>query len=111
MSYQFRKVNNILGASPKIGPFPSEIAIPCIFISLGLFFISYSLFQLSWLMTFLLIAWGDVTWWILIGSKPYKFLSKFIPVPRWSRGIYRYQSINIFCDKPSNVKPKKLKKF
>jgi hypothetical protein len=110
MANQFRKVNHILGASPKIGPFPSELAVPCIFITLSLFFVSYSVFQLPWLMVFLIIAWGDVTWWILIGSKPYKFLSKFIRVPRWSRGVYRYRSIN-FYDRTSNVKIKKIKQF
>lgn len=103
---KFRKVNHILGASPKIGPFPSELAVPWIFITLGLFFLSYSIFKLPWVTVLLIIAWGDVTWWILIGSKPYKFLSKFILVPRWSRGIYRYQSIKPY-PATSNVTTKK----
>jgi len=109
MANQFRKVNNILGASPKVGPFPSELAIPWIFISLILFFLSSSVLQLPWLIVLIIIAWGDVTWWILIGSKPHKFLSKFIRVPRWSRGIYRYQSINIFYNRALNDKTKNIK--
>jgi hypothetical protein len=45
------------------------------------------------LWVLLIVAWGDATWWILTGSKPYRFLSKFIPVPRWTRGVYQYRGM------------------
>ena len=91
--YRFRKVNAILGASPKIGPFPTELIIPWAIISFTLFMICYVVLNLPWLWVLLIVAWGDVTWWILTGAKPYRFLSKFIPVPRWTRGVYQYRGM------------------
>jgi hypothetical protein len=91
MADNFRKVNAILGASPKIGPFPTELIIPWLVISISLFLICYSLLNLPLLWVLLIVAWADTTWWILTGRKPYLFLSKFIPVPRWTRGAYRYK--------------------
>jgi hypothetical protein len=110
---EFRKVNQILGASPKIGPIPSELAVPWILISLSLFFISYGFFQLPWISVALIVAWGDVTWWILVGSRPHKFLSKFIGVPSWTRGVYRYEGIKGSQPKQNkkvNAKAKKRKR-
>ncbi|ELS34857.1 MULTISPECIES: hypothetical protein [Pseudanabaena] len=92
--YKFRKVNAILGASPKIGPFPTELIIPWAIISFTLFMICYVVLNLPWLWVLLIVAWGDATWWILTGSKPYRFLSKFVPVPRWTRGVYQYRGMN-----------------
>jgi len=46
--YKFRKVNAILGASPKIGPFPTELIIPWAIISFTLFMICYVFLNMSW---------------------------------------------------------------
>ncbi|NUN67098.1 hypothetical protein HCU40_20850 (plasmid) [Pseudanabaena biceps] len=91
---EFRRVNQILGASPKIDPFPSDLVFPWILISLFLFFVCYVFLNLPWLWVILIVAWGDATWWVLTGSRPHKFLSKFIPVPRWSRGVYHFSGFH-----------------
>ncbi len=89
----FRPVNGLLGASPRLGPFPAEQVFPWMVISFAFYFLSNGIFQLPWLWTGLLIVWGDATWWILTGSKPWRFLSKFTSVPSFARGQVRYQSL------------------
>jgi hypothetical protein len=93
-SPRFRRVNQILDAKPRLGPFPADLIFPWAGIALLIFVISNYLFKFDWLWTILLIAWGCGTWWILVGSKPYKFLAKFIGAPRWSRGYVRYLTIH-----------------
>ena len=93
-SPSFRPVNNLLGSRPTIGPIPADLFIPFGAISLFVGLISSQLLRLSIDWTIALIIWGCATWWILTGSRPYRFLSKFMPVPqRWSRGHVRYCSI------------------
>ncbi len=112
---EFRKVNQILGASPKIGPFPTELVFPWIVISLSLFFICYVFLNLPWLWVVPIVAWGDSTWWVLTGSRPHKFLSKFVPVPRWTRGVYQQAGIKGCHSKERSKKPhvkrKRIKTF
>lgn len=90
---EFRRVNQILGASPMFGPFPAELLVPWAIISFTAFIFANNIFGLHWFTTVLIIAWGNVTWWVLTGSKPHRFLSKFLPVPRWTRGLYRYSGL------------------
>ena len=94
-SPSFRPVNNLLGSRPTIGPIPADLFIPFGTISLLVGLVSSQLLGLGIDWTIALIIWGCATWWILTGSRPYRFLSKFLPVPkRWSRGHVRYRSIH-----------------
>lgn len=92
-SQEFRPVNALLGATPKLAFLPADQIIPWLTISLSFYFLFQGLLQLGWLWTGVMIAWGCSTWWILTGSKPWKFLSKFVGTPRWSRGHVLYRSI------------------
>ena len=89
---KFRPVNGLLGASPRFGPFPADQVFPWMVISFVIY-LPCSWFSVPWLWTGLLIFWGDATWWVLTGSKPWRFLSKFTPVPRFTRGQVRYRSL------------------
>lgn len=93
MAEKFRSVNPILGARPSIGPIPADLFLPWGVISFVILLLAQNFLHLNWVWTILLIAWGDATWWILTGSKPYKFLSKFMRVPRWTRHSVRYSPI------------------
>jgi hypothetical protein len=75
--YKFRKVNAILGASPKIGPFPTELIIPWAIISFTLFMICYVVLNLPWLWVLLIVAWGDATWWIDRFKTPSVFIKVY----------------------------------
>lgn len=97
---KYRPVNNLLGSRPTIGPIPADLFIPFGGIALVMYLISSGFLGLALEWTLALILWGCTTWWILTGNRPYRFLSKFIPVPRrWSRGHIRYRTF-----KPSGRK-------
>lgn len=90
---KYRPVNNLLGSRPTIGPIPADLFIPFGGIALGLYVLSSQFLGLALEWTLALILWGCTTWWVLTGNRPYRFLSKFIPVPRrWSRGHIRYRA-------------------
>ncbi|MCA1990650.1 MAG: hypothetical protein LDL41_01180 [Coleofasciculus sp. S288] len=90
---KFRKVNPNLGQQPNIGPFPAEQFIPWLAIAGVSYYLCKVLLQMSWVWTGAIAAWGIATWWVLTGSKPWKFLSKFVRTPYWVRGYGRYRSL------------------
>jgi hypothetical protein len=69
------------------------LILPWAAIGILFYMIFHGMLQLDYLWTLLLISWGCGTWWILTGSKPHQFLSKFIREPHWCRGYVRYQTI------------------
>jgi hypothetical protein len=91
MDNRFRKVHQDLGKTPGIGGFPAEQIFPWSFIALSGVLIGNQLLKLSWLWTGVIIAWGIATWWVLTGSKPWRFLSKFVGTPDLVRGYGRYK--------------------
>lgn len=97
---EFRPVNQILGTQPSLGPIPADQVFPWTVIALTSYFIVNGIFGSifsdefqKWLWTLLITAWGMATWWILTGGRSWRFLSKFIGVPTWTRGFARYQSL------------------
>jgi hypothetical protein len=91
---KFRQINQMLGSRPSLGPIPADLILPWGGISLVVLIFTRSIFPLDWQWTVGLIVCGCVTWTLLTGKKPYKFLSKFMNPPRhWSRGHERYQPI------------------
>ncbi|MBH8550888.1 hypothetical protein I8751_00460 [Nostocaceae cyanobacterium CENA357] len=96
----FRPVNQILGSQPSLGPLPADQIFPWIVIALTSYFIVNGIFGGLFpddfqrgLWTVLIAGWGIATWWILTGGRSWRFLSKFIGVPTWTRGFARYQSL------------------
>ena len=96
---EFRPVNQILGSQPYLGPIPADQIIPWAVIALSVYFIINGVFGglfeddfQRWLWIVLMTGWGMATWWILTGGKSWRFLSKLIAVPTWTRGFARYQS-------------------
>ncbi len=96
---EFRPVNQILGSQPSLGPIPADQIIPWAVIALSVYFIINGVFGglfeddfQKWLWIVLMTGWGMATWWILTGGKSWRFLSKLIAVPTWTRGFARYQS-------------------
>lgn len=90
---RFRAVNPTLGKAPKLGPFPADQVFPWAAICLISYWVAKLVFGLSWLWTGVIAAWGISTWWILTGSRSWKFLSKFLPTPIWVRGYGRYRRV------------------
>lgn len=97
---EFRRVNQILGAQPSLGPIPADQIFPWLIIILAAYFIVNGVFGgilandfQRWLWTALVSIWGIATWWILSGGRSWQFLSKFMGVPQWTRGFARYQSL------------------
>lgn len=92
-SRKFRFVNPSLGTAPKVGPFPADQVVPWTAIFLTSYYVCKVVFGLSWLWTGIVAGWGMSTWWVLTGSKSWRFLSKFVTTPTWTRGYARYQRI------------------
>lgn len=108
--YQHRPINPMLGSQPKFGPIPSEHLIPWFLISFSIFFVCDRVLQLDWIWTILMVFWGCSTWWILAGSRPWKFLSKFVASPNWTRGRVQYQSIFIYMKGNTQKQDRRSKK-
>ncbi|BDA66734.1 hypothetical protein CAL7716_009000 [Calothrix sp. PCC 7716] len=111
---EFRPVNQILGTQPSLGPIPADQLFPWIIIILLAYFIVNGFFGglfsdewQKWLWTILIAGWGIATWWILTGGKSWRFLSKFIGVPIWTRGAARYKSFFGFDYERKNWKTKR----
>ena len=92
-SSEFRRVNPILDARPRFGPIPADLILPWGAIAVVFYLIFLGMLQLGYLWTILMIAWGCGTWWLLTGSKSYRFLSKFMREPRWCKGYIGYQTL------------------
>ena len=97
---EFRRVNQILGTQPSLGPIPADQILPWTVIALASYFIVNGIFGglfeddfHKWLWTALMTGWGIATWGLLTGGRSWRFLSKFIGVPTWTRGFARYQSL------------------
>jgi hypothetical protein len=89
---KFRQVNPLLGARPSLGPIPADLALPWGAIVLLVIIFTRSVFVLDMWWTIGLIIWGCSSWALLTGTKPYKFLAKFLlPPQRWTRGHERHQ--------------------
>jgi hypothetical protein len=89
---KFRKVNENLGKQPGIAFLSAEQIIPWSVISAVGFYTGQAL-RLPWLWTGVLILWGIATWWVITGSKPWRFLAKFVGTPYWVRGYGKYRRI------------------
>jgi hypothetical protein len=91
---KFRQINQLLDARPSLGPIPADLVLPWGGITLLSLLMTRSIFLLDWQWTIGFIVWGCLSWTLLTGNKPYKFLSKFLmPPQRWSRGYERHRSI------------------
>jgi hypothetical protein len=113
----FRPVNQILGSQPSLGPIPADQILPWTVIALVSYFIINGIFGgffsdgfQKWLWVILVTAWGMATWWILTGGRSWRFLSKFIGVPTWTRGFARYRSILEVNDEAKNRQTKRQRR-
>jgi hypothetical protein len=111
---EFRPVNQVLGTQPSLGPIPADQIFPWLAIALVSYFIIHGIFGSAfsdqwqkWLWTLLCCGWGIATWWILTGGRSWKFLSRFIGVPTWTRGVARYQSFLAFEHERKNRQTKR----
>ncbi|NJL11020.1 MAG: hypothetical protein HC908_14990 [Calothrix sp. SM1_7_51] len=111
---EFRPVNQILGSQPSLGPIPADQVFPWTIIALAAYFIVNGIFGglfqdefQKWLWVLLIAGWGMATWWILTGGRSWRFLSKFIGVPNWTRGFARYQSLLEVNHEAKNRKKKR----
>ncbi len=111
---EFRPVNQILGSQPSLGPIPADQIFPWLVIVLVSYFVINGVFGglftddfQRWLWTGLMAGWGIATWWILTGGRSWRFLSKFIGVPTWTRGFARYQSLLEINHEAKNRKTKR----
>ena len=96
---KFRPVNQILGSQPSLGPIPADQIIPWTLIAITVYIVINGVFGglfsdnfQKWLWIVLITGWGMATWWILTGGRSWRFLSKLIAVPTWTRGFARYKS-------------------
>ncbi|MGK7874462.1 MAG: hypothetical protein AB4426_14490 [Xenococcaceae cyanobacterium] len=89
---EFRRINQALGKQPKIGPFTAGQIIPLATILLLSWSVKEAM-ELTWLQASLFAAWLMGTSWILTGTRAWRFFSKFIATPYFTRAGVRYQSL------------------
>ena len=88
----FRRINQALGKQPKIGPFAAGQIIPFATILLLSWSVKEAM-QLTWLQASLFSAWLMGTTWILTGTRAWRFFSKFVATPYFTRAAVRYESL------------------
>lgn len=89
---KFRYVNATLGTAPSVGLIAGNQLIPWALLAVGAWFFGQGLLGLGLLKTVLLTGWLIGSWSLLTGTLPWKFLSKFTPVPYWACSYVLYQS-------------------
>jgi len=89
---QNRPVNRILGSKPNLGPLPGDQLGPwALILFFGVilkWFIGFGLLPLA-----LYTVWGVATYWLLTADYSWRFKGKFVPTPRWTRGMVRAKSL------------------
>ncbi|WP_261199002.1 hypothetical protein [Laspinema olomoucense] len=83
-------MNQALGRHPNIGPFPADQLLPWVAIAGASYYLIKVGLGQNWVVTGAVAFWGISTWWILTAKGAWWYLSKFIPVPKWSRGFARF---------------------
>jgi hypothetical protein len=106
---EFRTVNRVLGEQPRIGPFPADQVFPWTMIGIIIYLICKLIFQASWLITGLMIAWGWATWWTLSSNKTW--LAKFVKVPQITRGYKRFYSLSQPQFKQEHKRQKRVHRY
>lgn len=107
---KYRPVNAALGMQPRLGPLPADQVIPWMMIAFVFYIVFQQVLHLSWLWTGILILWGCATWWLLTGSKAYRFLGKFIATPTWTRGRMSYRSLLLHIETMHQPQPRQTKR-
>ena len=90
---KYRNVNTTLGKQPSIGPFPADQLIPWIIICGISYYLAHGIFRLNWVWTIAIAGWGISSWWIVTANGAWRILSKFVAVPRWTRGYQKYKTV------------------
>ncbi|KAI9130166.1 hypothetical protein [Acaryochloris sp. CCMEE 5410] len=79
------RVNRALSKNASVGVLDSSQILP-FGLSVIFGFVVAILLKLDFLWTVLLIAWPFLTWVIVSGKNPKRFMAKTVPVPKWNRG-------------------------
>lgn len=89
---QFIKYNKILGKEASIGPVPANQLVPWLGLVLIAYTLTNGLFSLGLGWFFGLSFWLVVSWWMLTGSRPYRFLNQWRSPPGadWCNANQRY---------------------
>ena len=89
---KYRRVNQILGKNPKLGPFTIAQVIafvPCLLLA----YMAKKFFSLTWTQTLFVIAWLMGSYLILFGNRHWRYTNKFTHPPYFVRGYLLYQSV------------------
>lgn len=110
MSEQRRhiNVNRILGKQPRLGPFPADQIFPWGAIGITNLIVFHYMLNAGWLAVSVSTTWGWATYWTLSSNKT--FFSKFIGVPRLSKGYMRHQSLLTHKSELLVIKKKRKRK-
>ncbi len=88
----FIKYNTILGKEASIGPIPANQLVPWIGLVLVSYLLTNGCFSLGLGWFFGGAFWLVVSWWLLTGSRPYRFLNQWQSPPGkdWCNGNQTY---------------------
>jgi hypothetical protein len=91
---EFIRFNKILGKEASIGPIPANQLVPWIAITMVCYTITNGFLSLGISWFFATTFWLILSWWILTGFKPYKFIDQFKRPPGkdWCNGNKIYIS-------------------
>jgi len=91
----FITVNKILGKQPSIGPIPAHHIIPCLTITIICYIITEGFLSLGITAFFVIDIWLILSWLLLTGNQPHKFIDKFRTPPGtdWCNGNLLYSNL------------------
>lgn len=91
-SSKIRTVNQSLGDTPSVGPISGNQLVPWALLLVFAWLVKGFL-GLGDLEFAVLAVWLIFSWTVLSGTKPWKYLSKYISVPYWTCGYLSYKPL------------------
>ena len=86
-------VNKSLDKKPTIFLIPANQVVPWAIITMTGFYLGRELLGFTFIQTFLFIAWGISTWWVLTANGYHHFFGRLVKEPLWVRAIAYYEPL------------------
>lgn len=89
--HTFRSINRALGKHAPFGPFPAELLLPLVAVTI-IAYLGYAFLGLSWIQAGFVGAFLLATWWLLTGGSSFRYVSRFSRwfKPKWIRSAQIY---------------------
>jgi hypothetical protein len=81
-----RTLNRRLGQRADfLNLIPGELVFPWLLTAIGGYVLLNGVFGLNWIWTGTLVAWGCLSWLLLVGRRPHRFFGQMLTPPCLAR--------------------------